>query len=66
MLGLVRLELGERLGLIPTDRHEMLWVVDFPAFEWNEKEERWDPVHHPFTAPQRRLGGPRRDARARL
>ena len=51
VLGLLRLELGERFDLIPTDRHEMLWVVDFPAFEWNEKEARWDPVHHPFTAP---------------
>jgi aspartyl-tRNA synthetase len=31
--------------------HDIFWVVDFPAFEWNEDERRWDPVHHPFTSP---------------
>jgi aspartyl-tRNA synthetase len=31
--------------------HDIFWVVDFPAFEWNEEERRWDPVHHPFTSP---------------
>ena len=29
-----------------------MWVVDWPMFEWNEEESRWDPLHHPFTAPQ--------------
>jgi aspartyl-tRNA synthetase len=29
----------------------VFWVVDFPMFEWNEDERRWDPLHHPFTAP---------------
>ena len=38
------------------------WVVDFPMFEWNEDERRWDALHHPFTAPTRR---PRRATRAR-
>jgi aspartyl-tRNA synthetase len=31
--------------------HDIFWVVDFPMFEWNEEEARWDPLHHPFTAP---------------
>jgi aspartyl-tRNA synthetase len=31
--------------------HDIFWVVDFPAFEWNEDEGRWDAVHHPFTSP---------------
>ena len=31
--------------------HDVFWVVDFPMFEWNEDERRWDPLHHPFTSP---------------
>ena len=50
-LGALRLELSRRLDLVPAGRHETLWVVDFPAFEWNEGERRWDSVHHPFTTP---------------
>jgi len=50
-LGELRLELSRRLGLVPEGRHEALWAVDFPAFEWNETEDRWDAVHHPFTTP---------------
>ena len=50
-LGALRLELGARFGLIPAGRHDVLWVVDFPMFGFNEREQRWDPLHHPFTAP---------------
>jgi aspartyl-tRNA synthetase len=50
-LGALRLELGARFGLIPADRHDVLWVVDFPMFGFNERENRWDPLHHPFTSP---------------
>jgi aspartyl-tRNA synthetase len=50
-LGGLRLELGRRFGLIPAHRHDALWIVDFPMFGWNEEERRWDPLHHPFTAP---------------
>ena len=50
-LGGLRLELGTRFGLIPDGRHDVLWMVDFPMFEFNEGEQRWDPLHHPFTAP---------------
>jgi aspartyl-tRNA synthetase len=50
-LGELRLELARRYDLIPAGRHELLWVVDFPMFEWNAGEQRWDAIHHPFTAP---------------
>jgi aspartyl-tRNA synthetase len=49
-LGALRLELGRRFGLIPPDRHDVLWVVDFPMFEPGENGT-WGAVHHPFTAP---------------
>ena len=51
MLGQLRLELAERFDLIPDGRARLLWVVDLPLMEWNAGEERWDPLHHPFTAP---------------
>ena len=38
--------------------HDLLWVVDFPMFAWNADEERWDPLHHPFTAPSGDLDDP--------
>jgi aspartyl-tRNA synthetase len=50
-LGELRLEIARRYDLIPEGRHELLWVVDFPMFEWNPNELRWDALHHPFTAP---------------
>jgi aspartyl-tRNA synthetase len=50
-LGELRLELGRRYDLIDRSRHELLWVIDFPMFEWNAGEHRWDALHHPFTAP---------------
>ena len=50
-LGELRLEIARRYDLIPEGRHELLWVVDFPMFEWNPNEQRWDALHHPFTAP---------------
>jgi aspartyl-tRNA synthetase len=51
-LGELRLELSRRFGLVgPDTPHALLWVVDFPMFEWNEGEGRWDALHHPFTAP---------------
>jgi aspartyl-tRNA synthetase len=50
-LGGLRLHLGERWDLIPPGRHDVLWIVDFPMFGYNAAERRWDPLHHPFTAP---------------
>jgi aspartyl-tRNA synthetase len=51
VLGQMRLDLGERFGLIDENENRLLWIVDFPLFDWNEDERRWDAVHHPFTAP---------------
>jgi len=51
VLGRLRVELGQRLGLIPAGAFELCWVVDFPLFEWNDEEGRWEAMHHPFTAP---------------
>ena len=50
-LGALRVKLGEDLDLLQGD-WAPLWVVDFPLFEYNEPERRWDSLHHPFTAPQ--------------
>jgi aspartyl-tRNA synthetase len=51
VLGELRLEIARRFDLIPADRHEVLWVVDFPMFEKTEGADRWTALHHPFTAP---------------
>lgn len=50
-LGALRLKLGEDLKLI-SERWKPLWVIDFPMFEWDDKEQRWVSLHHPFTAPK--------------
>ena len=50
-LGSVRIEVAKRLDLIDKDRHELLWVTEFPLFEYDEDEERYMSVHHPFTHP---------------
>lgn len=51
-LGALRLKLGHDLDLIKKDCYEMLWVVDFPSFEYSEEENRYVSCHHPFTAPK--------------
>ena len=50
-LGALRLELGDRVGLIPEGRHDVVWFTDVPMFEWSESDGRFTAVHHPFTAP---------------
>ncbi len=50
-LGALRLELARRWELVPEGRHDVLWVVDFPMFAFDADEQRWDALHHPFTAP---------------
>jgi len=49
-LGALRVRLGQDLGLVEGD-WQPLWVVDFPMFEWDDKANRWNALHHPFTAP---------------
>ena len=49
-LGALRTKVGHERGLAERGWRP-LWVVDFPMFEWNEDEKRWDAMHHPFTSP---------------
>lgn len=51
-LGALRLKLGHDLDLINTNDYKLLWVTDFPSFEWSEEENRFMAMHHPFTAPK--------------
>ncbi|KAH6767041.1 tRNA synthetase class II K and family protein [Perilla frutescens var. hirtella] len=51
ILDRLRLYIAQELGLIDPSRHSILWVTDFPMFEWNDSEERLEALHHPFTAP---------------
>ena len=57
-LGALRLDLADRWDLLPDGRHDVLWVVDFPMFDYDETERRWNALHHPFTAPTGDLGDP--------
>ncbi|MFM7384488.1 MAG: aspartate--tRNA ligase, partial [Microcystaceae cyanobacterium] len=50
-LSRLRLVLGERLNLINSEKINLLWITDFPMFEWNADEKRLEALHHPFTAP---------------
>jgi len=48
----LRLEMGKRLGLRKDDEFRLLWVLDFPLFEYDEEGNRWVARHHPFTSPK--------------
>lgn len=52
MLGVLRIEMGNRLGLRDPKVFAPLWIVDFPLLEWNEEDGRFYAMHHPFTAPK--------------
>jgi aspartyl-tRNA synthetase len=52
ILGALRLEMAQRLNLIPEGKWNFLWVTDFPLLEFSEEEKRFVAVHHPFTAPK--------------
>ena len=51
VLGAIRLQLGEELGLIDENQYNFLWVTDFPLLEWSDEENRFMAMHHPFTMP---------------
>jgi len=48
----LRLELGEKMGMRKKDELKLLWVLDFPLFEYSEDDNRWVARHHPFTSPK--------------
>ena len=52
MLGSLRIEMGNRLGLRNPKEFAPLWIVDFPLLEWNDEDGRFYAMHHPFTAPK--------------
>nr|GME19518.1 aspartate--tRNA ligase, chloroplastic/mitochondrial [Ipomoea batatas] len=47
----LRIHIAHELGLVDESRQSILWVTDFPMFEWNDQEQRLEALHHPFTAP---------------
>jgi len=51
VLGALRTHLGQELGLVDEEAWRFLWVTEFPMFEWDDDEQRWNAVHHPFTRP---------------
>jgi aspartyl-tRNA synthetase len=52
VLGQLRLNVAKKENLIPEGKWELCWLTDFPLFDWNADEKRWDSVNHPFTAPR--------------
>ena len=52
MLGVTRIEMGNRLGFRDPKVFAPLWIVDFPLLEWSEEDQRFYAMHHPFTAPK--------------
>ena len=50
-LGGIRLMIADKHGLIDKNVYDILWITEFPMFEWSEEENRYMAVHHPFTAP---------------
>lgn len=51
VLGALRVELAEQLGMLDKNEYKFLWVTEFPQFEWSDEEERFVAMHHPFTMP---------------
>ncbi len=51
LLGNLRLVVARKAGLLKADEFRFVWVTNFPLFEWNPDDSRWDAMHHPFTSP---------------
>ncbi len=51
VLGALRIELAEQLGLLDKNEYRFVWITEFPQFEWSDEEERFVAMHHPFTMP---------------
>jgi aspartyl-tRNA synthetase len=51
VLGALRIEIANQLGLLKKDDYRFLWVTEFPLLEWNEEQNRYTAMHHPFTMP---------------
>ena len=52
ILGHVRMHIAQLLNMLPKDIYKLLWVTDFPMFEWDDEENRLKAMHHPFTSPK--------------
>lgn len=52
-LGFLRRDLAGKLGMLDPHEYKLLWVVDFPMFEWSDEENRYMAMHHPFTSPKK-------------
>ncbi len=52
VLGLLRLAIAKREGLLRADDYQFVWVTEFPLFEWDGDARRWNSMHHPFTSPR--------------
>lgn len=51
VLGALRLIAAKKMDIIPKDKYNLLWIVEFPFFEYNDETGHWDAMHHPFTMP---------------
>lgn len=52
-LGFLRRDIAGKLGMLDPNEFKLLWIVDFPMFEWSDEENRYMAMHHPFTSPKR-------------
>lgn len=53
ILGKIRLEMGKKFDLIDKSEWNIFWVEQFPMFEWDQENKRWQAMHHPFTSPEK-------------
>ena len=51
VLGALRQNIAKKLDIIPKDQYNLLWIVEFPFFDWDEELQQFVAMHHPFTAP---------------